>query len=103
MDISQERITEIENKILDIIEESLDKGKLTVEEMQLVAGYVVDNIKEIKSESDLHEFQKNLVVKWPVFLTMINPVQDNKVQVTDTQEQEQAKHKALLEQLQHES
>jgi hypothetical protein len=60
----KDKITE---RIAKIIEESLSKKVITLEQAQQIAPYVLENIDLAKTNNELFEFVTNLSAKWSIF------------------------------------
>jgi len=78
----------IEEKVLDIITQSLEEGTLDVDGARKSARYITDAWESIQSTDELKAFIQKLVAQWPIF----DPVlKDAEFQLTTNVEQDKIK------------
>lgn len=65
--LSAEEKKKIYEDLFDITFEELKSKKLTIEEGQILAGFVLDNIATLKNKGELLIFLEKLSKKWSFF------------------------------------
>lgn len=78
MQLTQDIKEEILNLIADQLPIGLEDGSIKEEELEQIAGFVLDKIENIQTEEELREFFKELAEKWPAF-TKLKVIEVSKI------------------------
>lgn len=82
MELSKERKKEIKMKLIEIIIDSLENGRLSVSELSNVSSFILDRIDKVADQNQLRFFLSELSSQWPIFtdflVTEIGVVQEVK-------------------------
>lgn len=62
---------EVENKILDAITKGLEEEKITPEDSQVIAGYVLENISSVQDKQGILNIFAEMQKRWPIFTDII--------------------------------
>ena len=98
VELTVEKIEEIESKILKIIQSSLLNGSLKEPELQPVSSFVLDNIKKVRNETELNIFYTSLIGSWPIFSSLIE-----NTQAKDTSQEDARKVQEITNELKNEA
>lgn len=93
MDPFTEQRKKLEHEILEIVVSSLEQNRLTTEEPQQIATFVLDRIDNLKNQEHVVSFLTELATKWPIFSSLLEM---EKGQVERKQEEQAANQVAQL-------
>ena len=67
MDLSHEHKIKVEQRIMETVINSLEKGELTQEQYDQIGDFVLGRIDSINTHHDLIIFLRELTEKWAIF------------------------------------
>lgn len=72
MDVTPQRITDIQSSIIDKMADALEKGDILEDDLPEMARFVLDRTKQITKEEELLIFLDDLAREWPFFQPVEN-------------------------------
>lgn len=71
MEITNEKIQEIERRSVEVIIKGLEQGVIMEEDMQQAASYILTGLKNVTNQDELLSFLRQLSSKWTIFTPVL--------------------------------
>jgi hypothetical protein len=78
VDTLQTKRKELEERIVQIILDEIEKNTLTIDQAKEITGFWLSRISTLTTEESLTNFVDELAAKWPIFNTLVM-IEQNKI------------------------
>lgn len=82
MDPLQEKKTELEQRIVDVVLQEIEKETINLNQAKEVTSFWLAKSGDLTTEEELLRFVEEFTLKWPIF-SKINLVEQGKVQASE--------------------